>query len=129
MTPSRVLVADDHDLMRRLLRLAIDARPELEIVGEAADGLRAIELASTLEPDVVVLDVAMPGKDGLEVAETLRRQMPDCAILIFSAFEAVRGEPAALAAGADRYLEKKAGIEAAARVAAELAVTGAAGGP
>jgi DNA-binding NarL/FixJ family response regulator len=117
----RVLLADDHELMRRLLRRAISARPGLDVVGEACDGAQALELARTLAPDLVVLDLAMPELDGLEVTRALRGVLPDCAILIVSAFEAARVAEAALAAGADRYVEKAAGLEAAADAAAELA--------
>jgi DNA-binding NarL/FixJ family response regulator len=117
----RVLLADDHELMRRLLRRAIAARPGLEVVGEACDGAQALELAHTLAPDLVVLDLAMPELDGLEVTRALRATLPHCAILIVSAFEAARVAEAALAAGADRYVEKAAGLDAAADAAAELA--------
>jgi|SRR4051812_44202476 DNA-binding NarL/FixJ family response regulator len=120
---ARVLLADDHALMRRLLRRAISAHPALEFVGEAADGAEALTLARSLTPDVIVLDLAMPELDGLQVAGELRTDLPDCAILVFSAFEAARAADAALAAGADRYLEKTAGFEAAAQAAAELALT------
>jgi DNA-binding NarL/FixJ family response regulator len=122
-TRARVLLADDHALMRRLLRRAISAHPALEFVGEAADGAEAIELARSLAPDVIVLDLAMPELDGLQVAGMLRTDVPDCAILVFSAFEAARVATTALAAGADRYVEKAAGFEAAAQAAAELALT------
>jgi DNA-binding NarL/FixJ family response regulator len=118
---ARVLLADDHALMRRLLRRAISAHPALELVGEAADGAEAVELARSLAPDVVVLDLAMPELDGLQVAGKLRADLPDCVILVFSAFEAARVAAVAVAAGADRYLEKAAGFEAAAQAAAELA--------
>jgi DNA-binding NarL/FixJ family response regulator len=116
---ARVLLADDHELVRRLLRRAITAQPGLELVGEAADGSEAIELARELAPDVVVLDLAMPVMDGLQVAGALRSQMPACAILVFSDQDA---EQAALDAGADRYLGKAAGFAAAAAAAAELAL-------
>jgi DNA-binding NarL/FixJ family response regulator len=117
---ARVLVADDHDLVRRLLRTAIGAHPELEIVGEAADGSQALQLARELTPDVVVLDLSMPELDGFQVAGVLREEAPDCAILVFSDLEA---EERALQAGADRFLDKGAGFAAAAQAAAELAVS------
>ena len=98
---ARVLLADDHELVRRLLRRAISAHPGLELVGEAADGSEAVELARKLTPDVVVLDLAMPVKDGLQVAGELRSQMPACSILVFS--------------------DQDAGFAAAAQAAAELA--------
>jgi DNA-binding NarL/FixJ family response regulator len=76
-------------------------------------------LARQLVPDVVVLDISMPRMDGFEVAGRLRQDLPGCAILMFSDLEAERE---ALDAGADRYLEKGAGFEAAAQAAAELAI-------
>ena len=116
---ARVLLADDHELVRRLLRRAISAHPHLELVGEAADGSEALALARELAPDVVVLDLAMPELDGLQVAGELRSHGASCAILVFSDQDA---EQAALAAGADRYLGKAAGFEAAAQAVADLAV-------
>jgi DNA-binding NarL/FixJ family response regulator len=118
--PARVLLADDHELMRRMLRLALSARPGLEVVGEAADGAEALALARELEPDLVVLDVAMPEMDGLTATRALRAELPGCAILIVSSFETERLAEAALAAGADRYVEKGAGLDAAADAASEL---------
>jgi DNA-binding NarL/FixJ family response regulator len=117
-----VLLADDHQLMRRLLRHAIAEQPTLQVVGEAADGTQALELALALAPELVVLDLAMPELNGLEVATALRAGLPGCAILVFSAADAARAESAALRAGADRYLEKAAGFQAAAQVVAELAL-------
>jgi two-component system NarL family response regulator len=115
-----VLLVDDHPLMRRLLRRAIEGQPTLRVLGEAADGAQALVLAHALAPDLVVLDLAMPELDGIQAATALRARLPECAILVFSGVEAVRAEAAALRAGADRYLEKTAGFEAAARAAAEL---------
>ena len=111
---ARVLLADDHELVRRLLRRALAAHPGLELVGEASDGSEAVELARELAPDVVVLDLAMPYKDGLQVAGELRSHLPACAIIVFSDQDA---EQAALAAGADRYIGKAAGFAAAAQAA------------
>jgi DNA-binding NarL/FixJ family response regulator len=117
---ARVLLADDHDLMRKLLRTVLSTRPGLEVVGEAADGPEAVELARTLEPDLIVLDLAMPGMDGLQVANAVRTAHPDCAILVLSAFEAEHAAAAAIAAGADRYVEKAAGLHVAAEAAESL---------
>ena len=74
LSTARVLLADDHELVRRLLRRAIGAHPGLEIVGEAADGSEAVVLARQLAPDVVVLDLSMPHMDGFEVAERAPRR-------------------------------------------------------
>jgi DNA-binding NarL/FixJ family response regulator len=119
--PVRVLIADDHDLVRRMLRRAITGRGGMDIVAEAAEGATAVGLARALEPDVVVLDVAMPGMDGMQAAQAIRAALPACRILIFSAFPAQDTSGSALAAGADRYLEKGAGFPAAAEAVAELA--------
>jgi DNA-binding NarL/FixJ family response regulator len=117
---ARVVLADDHDLMRRLLRAAFDARAEVEVVGEASDGAEAIELTRELTPDLVVLDLALPDMDGLQVAAAIRAETPGCAILVVSADEAERSEAAALAAGADGYVEKGAGLGAAVDAATAL---------
>lgn len=106
--------------MRRLLRAGLSTRDNLEVVGEAENGAQAIALARSLRPDLVVLDLAMPGLDGLQVATAIREASPGCAILVVSAFEAERLEAAALAAGADRYVEKGAGLHVAVAAAAEL---------
>jgi DNA-binding NarL/FixJ family response regulator len=106
--------------MRRLMRAGLAARENLDVVGEAADGPEAVELARSLRPDLVVLDVAMPGLNGLQVAAAIRLDSPDCAILVVSSFDSDQLEATALAAGADRYVEKGAGLHAAVDAAAAL---------
>jgi DNA-binding NarL/FixJ family response regulator len=118
--PVRVLVADDHALIRRLLCHALHERDGVEVVGETADGQDAVTLARTLAPDVVVLDLAMPGLSGLEAAAQIRATVPGAAILIFSATDAARATGNALAAGADAYVEKGAGFAAVAEAVDEL---------
>lgn len=120
-TAIRVLVADDHPLIRRLLRTVLGSRAGIEIVGEASDAERAVELATALAPDVVVADLTMPGMDGFEAISAIRAELPDCRIVVFSANEAERAAEPALAAGADRYLSKDAGFEAVADAVALLA--------
>jgi DNA-binding NarL/FixJ family response regulator len=107
--PTRVVVADDDPLMRRLLRTLLDADDGLELVGEAADGHAACALAGELRPDVVVLDHAMPGLDGLEAARAIRAALPGCRIVLFSGHDAAA---LAGAAGADRFVAKRDGIGA-----------------
>jgi two-component system, NarL family, invasion response regulator UvrY len=116
----RVLVADDHALIRRLLHHAIDEHEGVEVVGETGDGDGAVRLARALAPDVVVLDLVMPGLGGLEAAAAIRDAVPGVAILIFSASDAARVTGDALAAGADRYVEKGAGFAAVAAAVHEL---------
>jgi DNA-binding NarL/FixJ family response regulator len=119
-TPARVVFADDDELGRRLLRLALDAHDALEVVGEATDGAEALALARSVAPDILLLDLTMPELDGLAVAECVRTEFPTCAIIIFSATEHAEAE--AHAAGAHRFVPKSAGATAAARAAAELAL-------
>ena len=74
----RVLVADDQDLVRTGLSMILDAQPDIEVVGQAADGHAAVELARRLTPDVCLVDIRMPGLDGIEVTELLAgRDVPD----------------------------------------------------
>ena len=109
--PTRVLVADDEPLIRLLLRHAIQRRPGLELVGEAADGAEALTLIATLEPDVVVLDLSMPEPDGIEVTRRLRAAGRPCVILIFSS--SAGDEATVLAAGADQFVNKADGVDRA----------------
>ncbi|TMK95805.1 MAG: response regulator transcription factor [Actinobacteria bacterium] len=73
----RVLIADDHAVVRQGLRLFLDVLPDMEVVGEAEDGAAAIERARELRPDVVVMDVVMPGLDGVEATKALREEELD----------------------------------------------------
>jgi DNA-binding NarL/FixJ family response regulator len=114
----RVLIADDHNLVRAGLRLLMDEMPGLDVVGEAADGNEALRLIESLKPDVVLMDVAMPGLNGIEAVRRANRQWPDIRILILSmhADEAYVYE--AMKAGAAGYLLKgadKAELEQAIR--------------
>lgn len=109
MTHIRVLLADDHTILRDSMKAFLGLHAEIEVVGEACDGVEAIQEAMRLQPDVVVLDVAMPGLGGLEVTRRLKQDLPGCHILILSQ----HGDPdyvlPILQAGADGYLLKKAG--------------------
>ena len=80
----KVLLADDHDLVRRGLRALIERAPEWKVCGEAATGPEAVEQAVRLHPDIVVVDLEMPGLNGLEVTRRIKRQLPDCEVLIFT---------------------------------------------
>jgi PAS domain S-box-containing protein len=102
----RVLVVDDAEDIRMLLRLRLDRSGEYQVVGEAADGLEAIEQARALQPDVVLLDIAMPRMDGLEALPQIRAAVPDVRVIVLSGFSRETLEQDALAAGADRYLLK-----------------------
>ena len=75
--PIRIVIADDHAVVRQGLRMFLGMDPDLEIVGEAADGRQAIELAHALHPDVVLMDLVMPGMDGISATAALRHELPD----------------------------------------------------
>jgi DNA-binding NarL/FixJ family response regulator len=106
----RVAVADDTPDMRLLLRVAMDDRPELELIGEATNGQEAIDLAAALRPDLLVLDVAMPVLDGLQALPKLAVVAPDTRVVILSALPAAEHSSLARDAGAAAYVEKTASI-------------------
>lgn len=109
MARIRVLLVDDHAILRDSMKAFLSLHTEVEVVGEAADGLEAIQEAMRLRPDVVVLDVAMPGLSGLEVTRRLKQDLPGCRILILSQYGDADYVVPILRAGADGYLLKKAG--------------------
>jgi two-component system, NarL family, nitrate/nitrite response regulator NarL len=104
----RVLIAEEHPLYREGVVRAIKERPELELIGETADGEHALALIEELEPDVAVLDVKMPGLDGLQVANAVVRDALPTRVLMLSAFLERQIVFQAVAAGAAGYLSKDA---------------------
>ncbi len=104
----RVLVADDHPLFREAVIRAIRERPEFELVGEAADGRRALDLIRELRPEVAVLDVKMPDLDGLQVVNALQRDGVATRVILLSAFLDGAMAFEAVASGAAAYLSKDA---------------------
>src|SRR5687768_14795927 len=109
----RVLVADDQDLVRTGLSMILDAQPDIEVVGQAADGKATVELARRLRPDVCLVDIRMPGLDGIEVTELLAgRGVPDpMAVVVITTFDLDEYVHGALRAGARGFLLKDAGPE------------------
>jgi DNA-binding NarL/FixJ family response regulator len=106
-TPSvRVVVADDHAIVREGIRQVLDGTEGITVVGEAANGPDAFERAQELVPDVVVLDVSMPGESGLEVARRLKRALPATRVLMLSVYDNTEFVLEAVRAGADGYLLK-----------------------
>jgi DNA-binding NarL/FixJ family response regulator len=117
-----VVVVDDHPLVRGGLRALLAGQSDLEVVGEAADGLEAEQEAGRLRPDVVLMDLSMPGPDGIESTRRLLEVHPDARVVILTSFHDLDRVSAALRAGAVGYLLKDAepetivaGVRAAAR--------------
>jgi CheY-like chemotaxis protein len=100
--PIRVVIVDDREEMRLLLRIWLEGDPGFEVVGEAADGRRAVDVVGETRPDAVVLDVEMPVLSGIEALPLLREVAPACAVVVFSAEQ----EDEALAAGATAFVSK-----------------------
>ncbi|GAB3300636.1 response regulator transcription factor [Geodermatophilus aquaeductus] len=105
----RVLLVDDEELVRSGLRAVLDARDDIEVVGEAADGAVVVPLAARLRPDIVVMDIRMPLVDGIQATRDLRRRLPEPPrVLVVTTFGEDENVYAALAAGADGFLPKRA---------------------
>jgi DNA-binding NarL/FixJ family response regulator len=104
----RVLLADEHEILRHGLKLLLTLHPEIEVVAEARTGREAIAQVLTLHPDVVVLDISMPDLDGLKACEAICAQVPETSVLILTMHESEAHFFQALHAGATGYLVKKA---------------------
>jgi DNA-binding NarL/FixJ family response regulator len=105
---TRILLADDHALVRRGVRLILEGEPDLTVVAEAGDGAEAIDMARTYHPDLAVLDIAMPRLTGLQAARELSREHPDLRILILTMYDNEQYFFEALNAGASGYVLKSA---------------------
>ena len=108
--PIRILIADDHSLIRTGLRTILKSQPDLEVVGEAADALEAIQLTKELKPDILLTDISMPGLTGggIEVTRRLRALALEVAVLILTVHEDETLLREAIQAGASGYLIKRA---------------------
>jgi DNA-binding NarL/FixJ family response regulator len=107
----RILIADDQELVRTGFRVVLDAEPDLEVVGEAADGLAALDAAETLRPDVVLMDIRMPNLDGIEATRRLAAADGSPRVLILTTFDLDDYVYEALRAGASGFLLKDARAE------------------
>ncbi|HML20629.1 MAG TPA: response regulator transcription factor [Aggregatilinea sp.] len=105
---TRILLADDHAILRAGLKLLLDAQPDLNVVGEASNGARALALAEDLLPDLILLDLTMPGLGGLEVLRTIKEVAPSSRVLVLTMHEDESHLRQALALGAAGYVLKKA---------------------
>src|ERR1041384_878888 len=104
----RILLVDDHTVVRKGLRTFLSYDPELEIVGEAADGIQALSLARELRPDVVLMDLVMPVMDGIAATAAIRRELPDTEVLALTSVLEDASVVEAVRAGAIGYLLKDA---------------------
>jgi len=107
MASYRIIVADDHILMRQGLRMMIESQPDLEVVGEAGDGLELLKRLQTITPDMVLVDVAMPRLRGIEAVREIRSLYPCIRILVVTMHKSRQYIYHAFAAGADGYLLKE----------------------
>lgn len=118
----RVVIADDHDLLREGVSACLSASPEISVVGEASTGESAVEMADQHEPDVVVIDMVMPGIGGLEAIRRLRAAHPDLGIVALTSFSERERIQGALEAGANGYLVKSVDAEALAHAVRSVAI-------
>jgi DNA-binding NarL/FixJ family response regulator len=107
----RLLIVDDHPIVRDGLRGAFTGSPEFEVVGEARDGAEAVARATALRPDVVLMDLRMPGVDGVEAIRRLQREAPAVRVLVLTTFDTDSDVLPAIEAGATGYLLKDAPVE------------------
>lgn len=106
--PARLLIVDDHDLIRESTQLMLEGEPDLEVVGEAVNGRHALELCRQLRPDLVLMDVRMPEMDGLTATREIKKEMPAISVLVVSAYESEDYRREAASAGATDYILKDA---------------------
>jgi NarL family two-component system response regulator LiaR len=102
----RILIADDHAVVREGLRTLITTKPGMQVVGEAADGVEAVLQVRTLQPDVILLDMVMPRKDGLQAIKEIKKENPSARILVLTSFDDDERVFSAIKAGALGYLLK-----------------------
>lgn len=108
MSKIRVLLADDHAVLRAGLRALLNSQPDMEVIGEAADGAEAVRLAQTLVPDVALVDISMPGMDGLVATRELRQRCPKTRVVVLTMHEEEGFLRQVLNAGGAGYVLKKA---------------------
>ena len=124
MEQIRVMLADDHPIMRDGLRDALEGEGDFEVVGSAKDGVEAVRMAQSVAPEVIVMDVMMPHKDGVDACREIMELLPDTRVLMLTAStteDAVDAVVEAIAAGATGYLQKDSGPEELAEAIREVA--------
>jgi DNA-binding NarL/FixJ family response regulator len=109
--PIRTLIADDHELFRRGLRMVLDDEPDIDVLGEAGDGESAVAMAREHAPDVVVMDVRMPIKSGIDATRSIKEELPGTKILVLTISDEEDDLYEAIKAGANGYLLKEISID------------------
>ena len=117
----KVMLADDHPIMREGLRDALEGEVDFEVVGVAGDGVEAVRMAQSVEPEVIVMDVMMPHKDGVDACREIMELLPDTQVLMLTASTTEDAVVEAIAAGATGYLQKDSGPEELAEAIREVA--------
>ena len=107
----RILICDDHAVVRRGLRSLVSVKPEMELVGEAVDGEEAVAMAKKLNPDVIIMDLVMPRKDGVTAISEIKKKNHDARILVLTSFSDDKNVFSAIKAGASGYLLKDSSPE------------------
>ncbi len=120
-TVIRVIIADDHSVVRKGIKDHLGAEPDMEVIGEAEDGREAVRLAIALHPDVMIMDVAMPHVNGVEATRQLRRVAPSVKVLVLSGYDDAPYVDGLLDAGASGYLLKTASLQAIAQAVRDTA--------
>jgi len=109
--PIRVLIVDDHAVLRQALRHLLEGQGGIEVVGDAANGREAVDMTEQLSPDVVLMDTVMPGLNGIEATRQIRRRQPKTKVLILTGYMEDEQISSALKAGASGYVVKKSDVE------------------
>ena len=108
MAPARLLIVDDHDLMREATRFMLEGEPDVEVVGEAVNGRHALELCRQMRPDLVLMDVRMPEMDGLSATRAIKEELPAISILLVTVYESDDYRREGASVGATGYILKDA---------------------
>ncbi len=120
MKTKRVLIVDDVPQVRHELRTLLPLLADIDIVGEAQDGQRAVELATALRPDVILMDVEMPIVDGLAATRSIKQQCPQCRVIVLSIHNDEQTRAQARLAGADDFVDKGASISSLTQAMTEV---------
>ena len=109
MSTLRLMIVDDHQIVREGLRFALEVEDDIEVVGEAGEGKEAIQKAQDLQPDLILMDVVMPGMNGVDACQEIRNLLPQTRVVMLTASGDEESVTASLVAGAQGYVLKAAG--------------------